>query len=143
MIDFCIIEKLESEKYFNIGGSFYSAEIDIVNNTDSVLSFWIMSCSWQESFIFSDNLYLYLEGCDVNIPQLIEIKEGQKVSFMGIVHVPGSIKDLKRSNIKLGFILIKKEEVKDFPDFRKILFYKLEKEDIVWSEPKKLHLFLK
>lgn len=62
---------------------------------------------------------------------------------MDIVNVPGSIKDLKRSNIKLGFILIKKEEVKDFPDFRKILFYKLEKEDIVWSEPKKLHLFLK
>lgn len=45
MIDFYIIEKLESEKYYNIEGSFYSAEIDIVNNTDSVVSFWIMSCS--------------------------------------------------------------------------------------------------
>jgi len=32
----------------------------------------------------------------------------------------------------LGFILIKEMEVKDFPDFRRILNDKLAKGDVIW-----------
>ena len=128
-----IIERLESKKPRVLEGCFYSIKIDIVNNTDSVIRFWIMTCSWQENFIFNNRgLYLYNEGCDSNVPNLIEIEGRNKISFRGVIHVNGSIEMIKRNNLKLGFILIKEMEVKDFPDFRRILNDKLAKGDVIW-----------
>ena len=132
-------EKLNSAK-FKQEGDFYIVDIDLCNNTDSVISFWSMSCSWEENWLSNNNaLNLYNQGCDNNSPIIKQIEPDKKLTFKGVVHVYEDIKDIKRSEVKLGFILIKKNETSNGSDFRKILISKLkERKDIIWSEPFKI-----
>jgi hypothetical protein len=127
-----IIDKLSLEKF---KGSFYSVRINLINNTDSIVRFWVMSCSWQDNWIFnSDKLYLFNEGCDKNCPVIKELKPKQNITFNGIVCIE-KLDCLKQDNINIGFIFVKEKEFVDDNtiDFRDILYRKKEKKkDITW-----------
>jgi hypothetical protein len=119
-------------------GFFYSADIDLVNTTDSTISFWIMDCAWQWNFISNNNrIRLYYEGCDYNQERIQKIDKNQKVTFNAILVLSDSLKT--NNKFKLGFILIKEKEISLVPGlplgFIDSLNYKKEnKKDIIWSK---------
>ncbi len=131
------IDKIDLLKFSDIGCRFYSAEIELVNNTDSILEFWQMICSWQENWIFtSDSLSLFSEGCPKNIPKLEQIQSKEKVVIKTVICSKSTKQSKKETTIKLGFVLIKKQEVSEDMQFYNVLNTKIKQQkDIIWSEP--------
>lgn len=132
-----IMQKITSEQFKNQEGVFYNAEIVMLNNSDSIFNFWTMSCSWEENWLFSTNsLNLYNRGCDNNSPIIKVIEPGKEITYEGVVQIYEDSTIVKKSELKLGFILIGKDETIDGTNFRKILVEKLQKrKGIMWSEP--------
>jgi hypothetical protein len=135
MIHVNVFDKLESSKFKEKESDYYSMGIELYNNTDSIIRFWMMTCSWQENFISNnDVLSLVNEGCDANYPELIIIKPCEKITYYGIFQLNNKIKILNNFKFKLGFILIKEEEYKQNSNFHEVLNNKLkEKDNTIWS----------
>ncbi len=132
-----VIDKIDLPKFRDLGCKFYSAEIELLNNTDSVLEFWQMICSWQENWIFTSNsLSLFNEGCPRNFPKLEQIQPKEKVVIKTVICSRSTKQSKKETTIKLGFVLIKKQEVLEDMQFYNVLYTKIKQQkDIIWSEP--------
>ena len=130
-----VVDRLNPDEYKGTKGTFYSAHLDIINNTDSVVRFWVMSCSWQENWIFdTDNISLFYQGCDSNFPVIKQIKQGEKLTIKGIIQVLDTLKVTKQRVGILGFVLIKEHDISSASDFRRVLSDKIDKrKDIIWS----------
>lgn len=137
-----VLGKLPSENFRHSkkGETFYSVKIDMLNNSDSVISFWTLSCNWEMNWRYDAKwLYLYNGGCDHDNVILKQIEPDQKLSYEGVLCVTDSLRDT--NNIKLGFVYKSKKEVRDYynADFTKTGLRKQEeKKDIIWSEPFKI-----
>ena len=134
-------EKLSSNKFKHERGTFYSINIDLYNNTDTTISFWVISCPFWENLILKEThaLNFYYGGCDNVGIFLKQIAPNKKLTFKEIIQI--SDDSTNNNNIKLGLILIKKNELpdslsSDFEFFDKLLSSKRKKQkDIIWSEP--------
>jgi len=135
-----IKSKLNAKKIKEQKDTYYSINIDLVNNTDSIARFWIMSCSWQDNWIFNRNtVFFYIQGCDKNYPTIKQIEPGQKLTYNGIIQCKNNAKLNKETDIRLGFVLIKEHDVLKISDFKDVLINKIKKQkDIIWSEPFKI-----
>ncbi len=135
-----VIDKIDLDKFNDLGCVFYSAEIELLNNTDSIIEFWSMTCSWQENWICSnDSVHLFNEGCVKNIPKLEKLYPREKINVKTTVCITNTTDSIYNENIKLGFVHIKKNEVSEDEQFYKVLFMKIkEHRDIIWSEPFKI-----
>ncbi len=129
--------KLDSKEFKEHKGSFYSINIELVNNTDSIARLWVMSCSWQDNWIFNiDTMGFYSQGCDKNYPTIKEIGPRQKLTFNGVIHSTNSAKLNNQIDVRLGFVLIKEQDISKMSDFRNVLSNKIENQnEIIWSEP--------
>jgi len=136
-----VVEKLDPDKFKGQKGTFYSANINLINNTDSVTHFWIMSCSWQDNWIFNyDNMHLYNGGCDKNIPKLRHIERGQTLNFNGIVQILDTLTITNQKDLLLGFVIIKEPEILGVTDFKSVLIDKINnRKDIIWSDTFKIN----
>lgn len=137
-----IINKLDPNKFKEDSGTFYSINIELINNTDSIFRFWIMSCTYGSNLIFNmDSIgFYYYPYCTKNIPVIKEIHPKQKLSYNGILWIIGNLKNIKRQNLKLGFILIKENEIYRDIEFWRILHDKInKKKDIIWSDTFKIN----
>lgn len=134
-IEVNIIEKLDYKIFQHLEGPVYSINIDLFNNTDSVVYFWAMSCSWEMNWRSSTKaFYLISLGCDSNSPILNQIEPGKKFTYKGIACVNENLTD--KSDVRLGFLLIKKNDFTRGSDFLKVLASKFkEPKNIIWSEP--------
>ena len=139
-IEVHIIEKLNYKIFQHLEGSIYSVNIDLFNNTDSVVFFWANSCNWEVNWrSITKAFYLIPSECDSNGPILNQIEPGKKFTYKGIACVNKNLMD--KSDVRLGFILIKKNEcsIYSLMSFTKLLTSKYdEQKDIIWSEPIKL-----
>jgi hypothetical protein len=135
-----VIDKIDIARFKDSGSSFYSVDIELFNNSDTLLEFWSMTCSWQDNWISSnDSLYLFNKGCPSNYPITRKINPSDKIICKGIIWVTSTLSYIKKQRIKLGFVLIKKNEILDNFEFGKILSKKIkERKDIIWSEPFKI-----
>lgn len=131
-----VIGKLNSNEFKTQSGTFYSVNMDLVNNTDSTIRFWVMSCSWQDNWIFNiDSVVFYSEGCDKNYPIITEIKPRHKITYNGVIHCVDRLKLNKETKIKSGFVLIKENDVLKMSDFTDVLINKIKNQkDIIWGE---------
>ena len=96
-------------------------KVSILNQTDSVFGFWVMSGSFWDNLKFnSDNIAFYPEAYDHNLPKLILLSPNEVYFMSGELEV-NDLKIMKQlRNLKLAFILARKTE---FPEYN----YKLEK----------------
>lgn len=116
-------------------GLFYNVKIDLINGTDSTLSFWTMSCSWQRNWIIEDKTLQFFVSCPKNTPELVQIEPGKKITYDGIIEVIDTINFSSSKKYRLGFVLIKKNEVHRDGEFISVLYKKIDaKKDIFWSE---------
>lgn len=135
-VNVVVLGKLSKDDFRGENGDFYSVRIDLVNNTDSIFDFWIMSCSWDVNFISDRKTLfgLYNRGCDKNELKLKQIKSGETLSYYGVIQILESSIIEKKEKVKLGFIVIREYEISSRSSFRILLSKKRLKEcDIVWS----------
>lgn len=118
----------------------YAISFAVQNNTDSIIKFEIMSCSWESNFIFNIDSVSFIGGyCDSNFPIVVVLKPDEKVTYNGIVV-------FKQNNgneiefIRMGFVLIVGSEQADVDNFDKKLYNgRNNKKDIIWSGEIKLN----
>lgn len=141
-IQVSIIDKIRPSRYINGASNCYFVNIDIINNSDSTIKFWTMSCSWGENWVSNNNnLHVHTNPCDNNMPILNQIVSGQKMTYKGVLCVEDTLKVLYQSDFKLGLIIVKESEYGSslLSCFSTVLDKKIkERKDIIWSEPFKI-----
>jgi len=148
-MNFTILNKIENKRENNSEYVYYAAEINLINNTDSIFEYWTNTCSWPENFVFSfdstyvpyDTLDIYLGySCPSNYPIIHQIKPKDKITIKTVIRYINSNNYLQDKKIKLGFIVIEKKELSELGDNYFGLFFKKSKnrKDIIWSEPFKI-----
>jgi hypothetical protein len=136
-----VISKEKSTVFLSRSGAVYTIQIKLINNTDSTIRYWMMSCAWQDNWVFESKLLeLVFPGCDSNAPWLFEIKPGKDTLYNGILHVKNLNDSIKNENLRIGFIFIRdnaitKMEMWSFDRFDQLI---KERKEIIWSEPFKL-----
>jgi hypothetical protein len=87
----------------------YFLRISILNNADTAISFWIMKCSWMESWLIDNsNLRFCLWGCDSNFPVNIKLEPQKSIIFYGIVHPIDN--KVKIDKFRLGFVMLDRDD---------------------------------
>ena len=96
---------------------FYNRVVRIMvkNNSDSLKSFWIMTCSWQESFRCDiEDISFLPRDCTGNFPIQIKLQPNQEIIFNTI------LRQKQWSNSKsfrIGLMILEREDFNDFNKF--------------------------
>lgn len=60
----------------------FDVRFSILNNTDSVIAFWTMTCDWQSSFLINNSYITFLLGaCDSNYPHQVKINAHDSIQI--------------------------------------------------------------
>ena len=133
-IQVCDIVKVKST---NDKADLYTASIIIINNTDKIVRFWAMTCSWQDTWITNDKLFWLIgeSSCDSNFPDLIELKPNQSKSYSCKFEKKQNVKN--KNGYRVGFVWIREKENSHRDNiFRKVVNNKISKTlDVTWSQP--------
>jgi hypothetical protein len=122
-----------------VNGVFYPVKLDLLNNSDSSIYFWTMSCSWQSNWVAEEKSITLFVECPKNVPKLVHIEPHGSLTHYGIIHLLDTADLKSRKEYKLGFVLVGKTEVTNEFDFIPALREKIEtKKDIYWSNSFKI-----
>jgi len=115
-------------------GNPYHFKMSILNQTDSVYGFWIMTCSYEDNLKSNtSSIQLYGHGCDSNYPELIELQPWEVHIIEGKIGVyQTAIKQEK--NIRLGLILIEKNDY-SYSTGGATFEKRNQSKGIIWSKP--------
>lgn len=134
-----IIDRVDPHNLKVDSGRFFSIKIDLINDTDTSLNFWTMSCSWQDNWVFEEKSMFFFVDCPKNTPKMVQLESREKITYDGIIELADKPDFNQSRELKLGFVLVKKNEVHQDSEFRSVLYKKIDaKEDIYWSEPFKI-----
>ena len=115
----------------------YSIDINLENNTNSIVEFDIMSCSWANNFTFNcEALEFYSTGCDNNAPIIMQIPIKDKITFKGVIRIIDTLKIKKdNNNFQIGFVMIGKGNRASYSDIRNAVIDKIKSENnsVIWS----------
>ena len=129
-----IIGRLDTSNLEFSEGIFYSAKINLTNNSNSVLNYWTMSCSWQSNWIPNNKSIQLFVSCPSNFPKIIQIEPFGTLSHHGIIELIDTTIISTKQDFKFGFVFVREKEVLDESNFIIILRNKIEtKKDIFWS----------
>jgi hypothetical protein len=133
-IQICKIIKIKSTDKSDL----YSASIKMTNNTDKVFRFWIMTCSWQDSWIVNDKSFWLLgePNCDSNFPDLIELKPNQSVSYECRFGKNKNVRISNKEGCKVGFVFVGEKENSHMDNvFQEVVEDKIaRRKDVIWSQ---------
>jgi hypothetical protein len=127
------------QKRFEIG-------LSIKNNTDHLISIWLMTCSWQQNVIIN-NPYIFYAGrnCDHNFPSPHKIKSHDSIYLTGVLTrdllFENSCKNcIGTDNVnvettKLGLIYIDTIMCKTHEEYMSTIEDKSKWNKIIWSNP--------
>jgi hypothetical protein len=116
----------------------YSMKIKFVNNTDSVIGFLAMNCSWEDNFIYNKSfINMMPQDCDNNSPTLYQIMPAHEIEFTRLVTLLDRSKVLNKNKVeKIGFVFIREHEYIDDENFVKQVNERIiTRKDIIWSTP--------
>jgi hypothetical protein len=121
----------------------FEIQVSLTNNSDSAISFWLMSCSWEDNFLIN-NTYIYFAGkdCDKNAPEIVTIKSKATILLTTTLNRAtmwdnpcqnciGQISNVRTT--KIGLIYIDKEHCKGLFDYLNISGDKSLWNTIIWS----------
>jgi hypothetical protein len=123
---------IKSEDYY------YNRVVRIMvkNNSDSLKSFWIMTCSWQESFRCDiEDISFLPRDCNGNFPIQIKLQPKQEITFNTIL---GQKQWSKSKSFRIGLCILAREDFNDFKKFDNPEYKKNKK--TYWSNPISLDL---
>jgi len=130
------IKVIDKIKELETGESLFKVKLKIKNNTDNTIYYWIMTCSWKENWISQNgSLSLYNPECIKNFPTIRKFDSKEIKDIDGVICVKDTFNTLHGKDFKLGFVLIRKNEITNESEFDDKLDYKIKnKQDIFWSE---------
>jgi hypothetical protein len=130
-----MIDKIDSVDLGSefLHGNFYSIKLYLINNTDSTISYWTNSCSWQSNWVFENKNFSFVVECPKNIPKLMQLKGKESATYDGLIL--SSNLDLQGIVVeRLGFVLVKENDVGTDADFISVLVKKIkDNKDIFWT----------
>ena len=114
----------------------YPVKIILINNTDSAQQFWAMSCSWEGSFVFNSDIISFFNlGCDKDIVINTKLASGEIKTYNGYLSISNELNLRNKTDLKLGFILIRDNISYSESVFSKVLHEKKRKmEDVIWCD---------
>jgi hypothetical protein len=124
-----IILNSESQKVFDV-------RLSIINKSLRPISFWMMTCSWEESFIINNDYTWFLgHDCIANVPLLHYINAGDSlIKNSAIIQEIGTPNQTVVTTI-FGLIYIDSSYCQTYRQFRDIIGDKSKWDRIIWSNP--------
>jgi len=91
----------------------YSLKISLKNNMDSIVTFWMMNCSWDDNWVIDNsNLKFCFGVCDRNFPVKMTLKPKTSMVFYGVIQPIDTT--IKVEKFKLGFVILEKNEFSNY-----------------------------
>ena len=135
----------EPERKDSLQEKTFDVEISIKNNSDSTISIWLMSCSWDENFLINNSyIFFKLWDCNKNIPTIHEIKAHDSLilkrpftrAIMWDNPCKGCIGQISEvATTKIGLVYIDEKRCHNFADYENIMGDKSTWGKIIWSNP--------
>jgi hypothetical protein len=90
-------------------------QISIKNTTSSPVSFWMMNCTWHDSFIFdTDNIGFCGTSCSRNFPEEFTLRPHDSIVFTSLIQ---QRKPIDRSiSFKVGFVNFSEDDLMNLPN---------------------------
>jgi hypothetical protein len=121
----------------------FDIQVCLKNNSDSAISIWLMSCSWEWNFLINNTYILFAgKNCLKNAPHVVRI--GPQDSFLlnttfartimwdnPCLNCIGKLSNVRTT--KIGLIYIDKEHCKDLLEYDDIMGDKSRWNTIIWS----------
>lgn len=131
--------------YVHRDDDLYDIDIELVNNTDSIISYWEMSCSWQENWIFNYKQLglLPYEIRGVNGPVITSLNPKERKIYHTNILLTDSNSTLINNELKIGFVFVRKQDYSYsniFTPFSDVLIEKeKDQNNIIWSDSFRLN----
>jgi hypothetical protein len=99
------------------GTMYLFVEFSVTNTSQTKQSFWMMKCSWQESFrTDNEDITFCARECVANYPIQINLNPNDSIIFTSILEAPESA--FKNPVFKIGLFMIDEEHLKSLFDYR-------------------------
>jgi hypothetical protein len=112
----------------------YDISITIRNNTDHLISFWMMKCSWEDNFLINNDYFYFIgRGCDGNYPYVVNLKPNERKILNSTIIKQNHTRYQQVETTRFGLIYIDKAHCENPFDFDDIIGDKSKHDVIIWS----------
>ena len=112
----------------------FDVKLSIINQSDVPVSFWIMTCSWDENFIINNDYIRFLGwGCLSNYPRLKRLNSNSRLELKASVIKYDFTRYQPIKTTKFGLIFIDSISCKKTRDYDNIIGDKSKQDKIIWS----------
>jgi hypothetical protein len=123
----------------NVNDNYFLIEARLVNNTDSIVNFLILSCSLYNNFLVdSKDIIIQPNDCNRNTTYPIRLKPNQIFAVPLILHPKSGILDIDNP-IRIGFVFKAPTINSIEPLLESLNSLKVEQENLIWSNSFKLY----
>ena len=120
----------------------FDINLSLTNKANKPASFWMMTCSWQENFLISnDYIYFISRGCDSNSPWPKHLNPNDSFTYKASVAKFDSTPYQTIKTTRFGLIFIDTIKCKYPGDYDDIIGDKSNWTNIIWSNPLYLNNF--
>lgn len=90
----------------------YHTLLTIINNQDTAIHFYMMTCSWMDSWVCdNDSIQFHYPGCDSNFPIPIELPAKKAIKLYATLRSAGDT--LYNKKFRMGFMMLSHKEFWD------------------------------
>ena len=141
-INACVIRSYDTILWDTGSKKIYDVRLSIINKSLHPISFWMMTCSWEESFIINNDYTWFLgHDCNSNVPWPHHLNSGDSlVQNSSIIQENGSRYRRVETTI-FGLIYIDSSNCRSYGQFDSINGDKSKWDRIIWSNPLYLNDF--
>jgi hypothetical protein len=114
----------------------HNISIAIVNTSKFRVSFWIMTCSWDEQFLINNDYIRFCPwGCDSNFPILRHLNPNDSLTLKASVYKRERTRHPFILSTKFGFNYIDSTKCKNLDAYDEIMGDLSKWSRIIWSNP--------
>jgi len=114
----------------------FDIKLSITNKSVKPVSFWMMTCSWEDNFIINNDYLNFIgKGCDRNFPTTRHLNPNDSLIFIANVRKSNSSRYQSVEASKFGFVFIDSIRCAKIDDYNNIIGDKSNQDKIIWSNP--------
>jgi len=119
---------------------YFDVKIDLKNNSNKQIIFWLMTCSWYDNFkVNNDYIGICIWECDGNYLHKVSLSPNFSKTFKCSLLKYKNISTKSSNYTKLGLIYIDSHKYSKYDEANEILLCKTKQDSIIWSNPLYLH----
>ncbi|HET7733783.1 MAG TPA: hypothetical protein VFK73_08080 [Paludibacter sp.] len=114
----------------------YDVKLSIKNKSEKPISFWIMTCSWEDNFIINnDYIQINSVDCNRNFPIITKLNSNDSITYKTtLIKRNGTLGQSVKST-RFGFIFIDSTKCSSDNQYGEIIRDKSKQDRIIWSNP--------